>query len=141
MGRDTIVERKVFPPGDIIFRQGSTGRTAYIVQQGSVDILRTLEDGTEKVLGNVGVGGMFGEMAVIDDSPRMATARSAETTTVIVITEQMFLNKLQKADPFIRGLMHIMADTIRAMSHAKNKPNEQQGQDQPQPQDQSQGQS
>lgn len=119
MGRDTIVERKVYPAGDVIFKQGSTGRTAYIVQKGSVDIVRTLDDGTEKMLGNVGVGGMFGEMAVIDDSPRMATARAADPTTVIVVTEQMFLQKLEQADPFIRGLMHIMADTIRAMS---NKP-------------------
>jgi len=118
MGRDTLVERKVYPEGDIIFSQGSTGRTAYIVQQGEVEIFRTMEDGSEKLLGTVGVGGMFGEMAVIDDSPRMATAKAKEMTTVIVVTEQMFLHKLQKADPFIRGLMHIMADTIRAMSKA-----------------------
>jgi len=115
MGRDTIIERKVFPEGETIFKQGSTGRTAYIVQKGSVDIVRVLDDESEKVLGTVGVGGMFGEMAVIDDSPRMATARAAEPTTVIVVTEQMFLHKLEQADPFIRGLMHIMADTIRAM--------------------------
>ena len=121
MGRDTVVERKVYPEGDVIFKQGTKGRTAYIVQKGSVDIIREQEDGSEKVLGSVGVGGMFGEMAVIDDSPRMATARAKEPTTVIVITEQMFLQKLNQADPFIRGLMHIMADTIRSMG-AKNKP-------------------
>lgn len=115
MGRDTLIERKVYPEGDIIFKQGSTGRIAYIVQKGSVEILRTAEDDREQILGTVGVGGMFGEMAVIDDSPRMATARAAEPTTVIVVTEQMFQHKLQQADPFIRGLMHIMADTIRSM--------------------------
>jgi len=35
---------------------------------------------------------------------------------VIVVTEQMFQHKLDKADPFIRGLMHILTDTIRDMS-------------------------
>lgn len=116
MGHDVLIERKVFPQGDIIFKQGTTGHTAYIVQKGSVDIVREGEEDEQPVLlGTVGVGGIFGEMAVIDDSPRMATARAAEPTTVIVITEQMFLNKLSKADPFIRGLMNIMADTIRSM--------------------------
>jgi len=120
MGRDTLIERKAYPAGETIFKQGTTGRTAYIVQKGSVDIVHINEDQKEQLLGNIGVGGMFGEMAVIDDSPRMATARAAEPTTVILVTEQVFLSKLDKADPFIRGLMHIMADTIRAM-HDKTK--------------------
>jgi CRP-like cAMP-binding protein len=123
MGHDVLIERKVFPQGDIIFKQGTTGHTAYIVQKGSVDIVREGDDEEQVLLGTVGVGGIFGEMAVIDDSPRMATARAAEPTTVIVITEQMFLNKLSKADPFIRGLMNIMADTIRSMGKkAHNEP-------------------
>jgi len=120
MTRDTLIERKVYPEGDVIFKQGSAGRTAYIVQKGHVEIVRESDDGSEKILATIGTGAMFGEMAVIDDSPRMATARATEPTTVIVVTEQMFLHKLDKADPFIRGLMHIMADTIRAMSKKSN---------------------
>ena len=116
MANDVMIERKVFAEGDTIFKQGSTGRTAYIVQKGAVDIVCTMDNGEEKALANIGVGAIFGEMALIDDTPRMATARASEPTTVIVVTEQMFLHKLDKADPFIRGLMHIMADTIRSMS-------------------------
>lgn len=115
MASDVMIERKVFAEGDNIFKQGSTGRTAFIVQKGAVDILRSNEDGSEKHLANIGVGAIFGEMALIDDKPRMATARASEPTTVIVVTEQMFKNKLDKADPFIRGLMHILSDTIRSM--------------------------
>lgn len=117
VSNDVVIERKVYADGDYIFKQGSRGRTAFIVQKGSVDILHEKPDGTEDKLGNVGVGGIFGEMALIDDKPRMAAARAAEPTTVIVVTEQMFLHKLNEADPFIRGLMHIMADTIRSMSN------------------------
>ncbi len=118
MGRDTIIERKTFPAGELIFKEGSRGRTAYIIQEGRVEIVKSLEDNTENVLGEIGKGGIFGEMALIDDRPRMASARAAEPTTVIVITEQMFLHKLDNADPFIRGLMNIMAETIRSMSRA-----------------------
>jgi len=116
MPRDALIERKVYPEHEIIFKQGSTGRMAFIVQKGNVEIFRPQEDGGEQILGAVGVGGIFGEMSLIDDSPRMASARATEPTTVIVVTEQMFLHKLDNADPFIRGLMHIMADTIRSMS-------------------------
>jgi len=115
-GRDTIIERKVIAAGDIIFKQGSTGHTAYIVQKGTVEIVRKNDDGPEQILATIGAGAMFGEMSLIDDSPRMATARARDAATVIVITEQMFLAKMKKADPFIRGLLNIMADTIRSMS-------------------------
>lgn len=135
MGRDTVVERKAFPAGEVIFKQGSRGRMAYIVQEGLVEIVhQTAEEedaGTETILGTIGKGGMFGEMSMIDDRPRMATARTKEASTLIIITEQMFLHKLEKADPFIRGLMNIMAQTIRSMSdhqikdqHQKRNPDE-----------------
>jgi len=116
MTSDTMIERKVFAIGDNVFKQGTTGRTAFIIQKGAVDIVHELPDGTEKLLANVGVGAIFGEMSLIDDKPRMATARATEPTTVIVVTEQMFLQKLEKSDTFIRGLMNIMAETIRTMS-------------------------
>lgn len=116
MTSDTLIERKVFAEGDSVFKQGSTGRTAFIIQKGAVDIVHEMPDGTEKLLANVSVGAIFGEMSLIDDHPRMATARVTEPTTVIVVTEQMFLQKLEKSDPFIRGLMNIMAETIRNMS-------------------------
>lgn len=111
-----VIERKVFAEDEVVFKQGSTGRTAFIIQKGSVDIIHTTPEGEEKKLANVGTGAIFGEMALIDDKPRMATARAAEPTTVILVTEQMFMHKLEKADPFIRGLMNIMAETIRTMS-------------------------
>ena len=118
MSGDVVIERKTFAEGDTIFKQGSNGRTAFIVQKGLVEILHQSPDGVEKRLGEIGQGGIFGEMALIDDKPRMATARCIEPTTVIVVTEQMFMHKLDKADPFIRGLMHILADTIRRMSNS-----------------------
>ncbi|MEG3617301.1 cyclic nucleotide-binding domain-containing protein [Magnetovibrio sp. PR-2] len=129
MSRDTIVERKAYPAGEVIFKQGSRGRMAYIVQEGLVEIFHHLDaegnEGEKTVLGTIGKGGMFGEMSMIDDRPRMATARTKEATTVIIVTEQMFLHKLKKADPFIRGLMNIMSQTIRSMSDHQIKEEQQ----------------
>ncbi|MBF0248103.1 MAG: cyclic nucleotide-binding domain-containing protein [Alphaproteobacteria bacterium] len=123
MAHDIVIERKVVAAGEYVFKQGSMGRTAYIVQTGSVDILRRDEEGEDRLLANVGPGSIFGEMALIDESPRMASARAGagEGATVIVVTEQMFLHKLETCDPFIRKLMHIMAETIRDMSKKQQK--------------------
>ena len=61
-------------------------------------------------------------MALVDDHPRMATARAAEATTFIIITRKAFQQKLAKADPFIRGLLKIFASNIRAMSTSSGAP-------------------
>ena len=46
----------------------------------------------------------------------MAWARAASGTTIVCITQQMFGDKLRKADPFIRGLSNTLAESIRSMS-------------------------
>ena len=112
MGSDSIIERKVFPEGVSIFKEGDPGSTAYIIQEGLVGLHKTI-DGEEKILAKVSKGAIFGEMALIDKSPRAASARALEPTTVIVINEAMFSEKMKKTDPFIRGLLGILADTVR----------------------------
>jgi CRP-like cAMP-binding protein len=106
-----LLQRRVYHKGDVIFRQDEPGDRAFLVQGGSVEILR---DG--KLLGVVVAGGMFGEMALIDRAPRMATARAAEETAVLIIPEEVFRAKLKGADPFIVGLLRILLTTIRTTS-------------------------
>ena len=118
---NVVLERRVCQTGEFIFRQGDEGDCAYIVQAGQVDIVKVSggddeAEQTEVVLGSVGEGGIFGEMALIDDFPRMAGARAAEMTTIIIVNRRMFDQKMAKTDPFIRGLLKIFAGNIRAMS-------------------------
>jgi len=54
-------------------------------------------------------------MALIDDQPRMASAVAASTSTVIVISRDVFQRKLAKCDPFVRGLLGIFVKNIRSM--------------------------
>ncbi|MEK9723274.1 MAG: cyclic nucleotide-binding domain-containing protein [Rhodospirillaceae bacterium] len=110
-----VLQRQTFKPGDKIFKEGDEGNLAYVVQEGEVEIVKVI-DGREQVLGTVGKGGIFGEMALIDNKPRMAAARAARGTTIICVTRQMFEDKLRKSDPFIRGLLNILADNIRRIS-------------------------
>jgi len=75
------------------------GNVAHVVQSGSVEICK-IEDGDKKILGVIGRGGTFGEMALIDSEPRMASA----TAISLVIPHQVFQDKLASADSFIIAL-------------------------------------
>lgn len=112
---DTILQRQTYQAGNRIFKEGDEGNIAYVVQSGEVEIFKTV-DGVETVLGTVGKGGIFGEMALIDSKPRMAGARAKKGSTVVLVSRAMFEEKLNKADPFIKGLLNIFVQHIRTLS-------------------------
>ncbi|PWC56144.1 cyclic nucleotide-binding domain-containing protein [Azospirillum sp. TSO22-1] len=113
-------EPKAFPPrrfeeGAFLFREGDPPGCAYVVQSGKVEIFRG-QGASRRLLGAVRPGGIFGEMALIDNSPRMADAIAAETTVCLVIPPAAFREKLEKADPFIRALLRILVKNTRSMA-------------------------
>jgi CRP-like cAMP-binding protein len=115
---DRVLERKTYQSGDRLFREGDEGNQAFVIEEGEIQIVKAAGD-KEIILASVGKGGIVGEMALLDDSPRMATARASKGGRAIVISRQMFEAKMNKADPFIRGLLNILADHVRRMSKAK----------------------
>ena len=112
---DRILERKTYPPEAMIFKEGDVGDRAYVIQSGEVEIVKDV-GGSETILGTMGKGAFFGEMALLDDTPRMAGARTTVPTTLIIISRQDFDEKMTKADPFLRGLIQVLAGTIREMA-------------------------
>jgi CRP-like cAMP-binding protein len=104
----------MYAEGEVIFKEGEVGRRcAYLVQSGKVEISKKADDSSDHVLGYIPAGGIFGEMALVDDKPRMAMARAVEATAVVIISESMLENKLSKADPFIRGLLKLLVRNLR----------------------------
>ncbi len=110
-----ILERRVLQDGDVIFREGEPGSSAYILQEGAVAISKVI-DGVEEELAVIGKGGIFGEMALIDDQKRMATARVRGNATIVTVSKQMYMEKLKKTDPFVRALLRILVETVRSSS-------------------------
>jgi CRP/FNR family cyclic AMP-dependent transcriptional regulator len=109
-----ILDRIVIQKDVTIFREGDGGMRAYIVQSGAVETWREIED--ERVTyATVEAGGIFGEMALIDDSTRTANATAIDATVCIVINRVTFKSKLRGADPFLAGLLRIMAGNIRSL--------------------------
>jgi len=109
-----VLDRRMYAEGEVIFKEGEVGRRcAFLIQSGRVEISKKGEDGTDHVLGYIPAGGIFGEMALVDDKPRMAMARAIEATAVVIISEAMLEAKLSKADPFIRGLLKLLVRNLR----------------------------
>tara|TARA_B100001142_G_C14275967_1_gene632821 strand:- start:1083 stop:1433 length:351 start_codon:yes stop_codon:yes gene_type:complete len=107
-----LTQRRSYREGDYIFREGDQGNTAFGVQTGEVEIL-TNRDGIEKILGKFQKNEIFGEMGLIVGQPRMASARCSKNATIVVITQSEFEKRLEKIDPFIRGLIKLMSHHIR----------------------------
>ena len=100
--------------GQVVFREGEMGDQAFIVQRGSVRIYKT-HDGETVDLGVLRPGALFGEMSILDRMPRMASARATEPTTLLVISRDLLERKLGATDPFVRGLIAILSQNVRAM--------------------------
>jgi CRP-like cAMP-binding protein len=114
MATHEVLDRRVYSSGEIVFKEGEVSRRcAYLVENGKVEISKRTAEGLTKVLGYIDSGGIFGEMALIDNKPRMAMARAVDTTTLIIVTESSFEQKLRKSDPFIRALLNIFVRNIR----------------------------
>lgn len=104
-----------FRAGDFVFREGDLGVDAYIVESGALEIRKAAPGNPEGLVpGVLERGAVFGEMALVDDSPRMACAICTEDTILRVIPVDVFETKLQKTDPFIRGLIRVLVRNARA---------------------------
>jgi CRP/FNR family cyclic AMP-dependent transcriptional regulator len=112
---DRVLERKTFQAGDMLFKEGEAGNIAFIIQSGEIEIVKSAGEDNESVLASVGERGIIGEMALLDNSNRMATARASIGGSAIVISRQLFELKMHTADPFIRGLLNILADHVRRL--------------------------
>ena len=110
-----ILHREAFRAETVIIQEGTPGTRAFIVESGKVVVWRDV-GGERRTLGVVGEGGIFGEMALIDNQPRMASVSAITDTTCVVINEEIFKNKIAAADPFVVGLLRIFVRNIRSLT-------------------------
>lgn len=89
-----------YPKDHVLAGQGEIGEKFYVIMEGTVAITQRLEDGTELMIGTLGSGKYFGEMSLLDDSPRVATCKTVAETSVLELTKTEF-NRLVKNSPKI----------------------------------------
>jgi signal transduction histidine kinase len=90
------VER-TFSPGDVICCEGEVGRVMYFIVRGCVEIVKQVDEDVERHLHYVGSGEYFGEIALLQEGPRIATVRAVEDTTTLEIGQGPFLTVLGRS--------------------------------------------
>ncbi len=104
---------QTYQPGQDILRQGDTGVGAFIIRSGKVEILQE-RDGKATRLATLGPGDVLGEMALLDEFPRSATARAVEPTTALGIQRWHFKGILESHPQIALALLPILSRRIRA---------------------------
>jgi CRP/FNR family cyclic AMP-dependent transcriptional regulator len=105
---------QTFPAGRTIMKEGDAGVSMYIVIGGRV---RVSIKGT--VVEQVGAGGTFGEMALVDQASRSATAVAERDSQLLTISRSDFLNLVKSKPGFAISLLKTIADRLRTMTAQK----------------------
>jgi CRP-like cAMP-binding protein len=106
--RATVVR---FEQGRKIMREGQPGVTMYIVVEGTVSI--SIGD---KTVEELGPGGVFGEMALVDQSPRTASATAATDCALLSINRDSLIALVKSDQSVGMAMMRCVADRIRYMN-------------------------
>lgn len=109
-----------FSAGNKVFSEGDKGNIAYVVETGQIEI-STTDRGNRIVLGVISQGQLFGEMALIDDAPRTATATALTDTVLTVVSRDQLMERLDNAEPMLRMLVRVIIARYRTgMSQTRN---------------------
>ena len=108
---------RTFPKGTVLFREGEPGREMYVVQSGRVNVSKKVGE-VEKILASLGPGEFLGEMSILNNKPRSATATCAEDAKLLVIDAKTF-------EAMIRGNAEIAIRMIKKLADRLAEANEQ----------------
>lgn len=110
-----IYSRQRVVAGKIIFREGDAAPCAYLLKSGKVEI-STMKNDKIVVLNTIVANQVFGELALIDNSPRSATARAITDCELLVVTQDDLNRHLDGLDDFMRYWVGYLTEQIRKLS-------------------------
>jgi serine phosphatase RsbU (regulator of sigma subunit) len=107
------LEELVLPVGHVVIEQDTFGDTLYIVKQGHLEVKHRFEDGQAYVLGTVGPGEIFGEMALLEDQPRSAEVVTATPVHLLLMSRQTFHMLIEQQPAVIVHLLRLNSARLR----------------------------
>jgi CRP/FNR family transcriptional regulator, cyclic AMP receptor protein len=105
-------DAEVVSAGHVLFREGEHGDIMFAVADGQVELTHG-----GAVIEKIGTGGIIGEMALVDDAPRSATATAATESRVVRVDRQHFMYLVQEHPTFALQVMSVMAERLRKANH------------------------
>lgn len=110
-----LVRGRSIGPAELLFKEGDPGDKFYIVQSGSVEILKDKAGSEPDRLAVKRPGDSFGEMALLTDTPRSATVRALEPTNLLVVSREQF-EELLGGDSLAMRVMRSLAKSLQALN-------------------------
>lgn len=104
-------ERVTYKPGQALFKQGERGEAAFIVLQGTADILIEGSDGPLRVA-SLSENEIIGEIAILCDIPRTATVRAATELVTLRITADLFFRMIMDFPEMGVEVMRVLAHRL-----------------------------
>ncbi|MBI3881880.1 MAG: cyclic nucleotide-binding domain-containing protein [Verrucomicrobia bacterium] len=104
---------KKFAAGQPIFTEGDPGAALYLVNDGRVQISALLGDNERRVLATIEPGDFFGEMAVLDDKPRSASATAEVASTVWEVSRDELLRVLARSPEVAVSMLRAFSQRLR----------------------------
>jgi len=111
---------RTYQESEVVFQENSRGREMYFVHAGKVSLYKQQTAGQNILLATLETGCLFGEMALVNDSPRSATAIAMEPNTeLIVVSKSQFLTLLRGRPEFALVIIQTLADRLREADVAR----------------------
>ncbi len=107
--------KKYSKDNPIIFKEGDSGDSFYVITKGKVNVTRKNENGKVVVISIMGPGDFFGEMSLIDGLPRSANIISITDTEVLVMNREDFLNLVNRNSKISFNLTKNLCERIRKL--------------------------
>jgi len=111
------MQKEKYSPKSVIFWENDLSTKLFVVCSGSVVVSKKLREGVEAVLARFGQGDFFGEMGLLDDSPRSASAQTEEKSELLVMSRESFYQLLREdpraASKLLLSLLKIFTIRIR----------------------------
>ena len=102
-----------YPAGAVLLRQGETGVGLFVIVEGKVRVTQHREGGEEHELSILGKGDVLGEMSLLDDLPRSATATALEPTRALVMPVWDFRAVLRESPEIGITLLSVLSRRLR----------------------------
>ncbi len=112
MSAEDDLQYREFAKGTTIFKSGDEASEAYLLQNGSVDIVKE-RDGMENVIETLSRGDFLGEMALVDNARRSATAVAREDVTCAVFSKAEIDRSLENSDLLTYALIKLLTKRLR----------------------------
>jgi len=100
----------------MIFHKDQAGDALYIIDSGRVRIFRTSEAGKELEVNEAGAGEVFGELALLDGSPRSASVEAVEDTVTYTLSRDEFMRYLATAPGLAVALIQLLSARVRTIT-------------------------